>query len=476
MTIAWIASSPISCSSPQVSTLSKFERPNIVLVVIDSLRSDALSCYGYHRKTSPFMDKFASEAVVFKNAVSIATSTPPAMAGIMTSRMPYYEPGLLWKNGLWYGMKRFGSSDYEGGLPNALDTFAEILNRNGYATAGFITNPYLVSGFHFDQGFDTYREIFSPGEIVPYGLAEEVTGKAMHWLEGIGEVPFFLYLHYMDVHFPYLPPNEYRHLFSYPRVEGKPEETLQQIWRSRKDLADPENANIKEHMRGLYDEGIAYTDYWIGELLKYLDSTDLADNTIVIITSDHGEEFLEHGSTLHGATPYEEVIRIPLMIRVPGNRPQEIDALVRNFDVMPTVLDLAEIETADESYDAVSLRPLLDDKVETLGLIGMTNFPAKGFKRRESRLQAIRTNEYKFIFLPDQAENSELYILSEDPFERSNVYASERLAVRQTLRDQLETTFKKFEMESQQSVSTREDSIELDEETQEQLRALGYVE
>ena len=176
------------------------------------------------------MDEFASEAIVFSDAVSIATSTPPAMAAIMTSRMPYYEPGLYWKSGVWHGMRRFATSDSEHGLPSSLDTFAEILKRNGYATAGFITNPYILRAFQFDQGFDTYREMFSSGETVPYSLAEDVTREAMQWLDNDWEDPFFLYLHFMDVHYPYLPPAGYRGFFSYPQVESKSAETLQHIW------------------------------------------------------------------------------------------------------------------------------------------------------------------------------------------------------------------------------------------------------
>jgi arylsulfatase A-like enzyme len=266
-----------------------------------------------------------------------------------------------------------------------LETFAEIFRANGYRTAGFVTNPYLKKEFQFDQGFEVYEVakiekalrarvraqtedgivetvMYVPAPDPTRGRAETITQRASEWIRTIRGDSFFLYIHFMDVHYPYLPPAEYREAFDYARVPGKSDPEIQQPWLEEKGLNTAETAKFAEHMRGLYDGELSYTDEWIGFLLRQLEETDGLENTIVIITADHGEEFLEHGGTIHKGKMYEELVRVPLIVRVPGRPGGTVNAVVRNFDILPTVLDYCGIEPNNSALDARSLRPLIDGK------------------------------------------------------------------------------------------------------------------
>jgi len=212
---------PLSCGAEH-STVSQRTGPtNVVLIVIDTLRADHLSCNGYHRETSPNIDAFARKNIHFRNVSTTAPTTPPAMAAIMTGRYPFYENEVMNYPARQHGMDRFQPIKETVALSSSLDMLAEILQRNGYRTGGFITNPYVKKDFNFDQGFDTYEHLFRDGP-KPHGKGEVVSARAIDWMDGLGrDRPFFAYLHYMDVHGPYLPLPKYAERFPSPKLEGK---------------------------------------------------------------------------------------------------------------------------------------------------------------------------------------------------------------------------------------------------------------
>ena len=399
-------------------------RPNVVLVVVDSLRADALSIHGYARQTSPRLDAFGLENLVFDDALTVAAATAPAMASMMSGRLPYYEPGTFWTTLTAYGLHRFFEAESEAGVPLRLETLAEVLQRHGYATAGFVTNGHLKKTFHFDQGFDVFGELLEPetppADPIPYGPADELTRRGIEWLDGQGDDPFFLFLHYMDVHYPYLPPPEYREMFAHARVEGQTDASLQEPWLQQEGLDAPEHRHIAEHMRGLYDASIRYTDHWIGELLDDLRRRGRWDDTLVVVTSDHGEEFLEHGGTIHKGTLYQELLRVPLLMRVPGRGPARIAASVRNFDVMPTILDYAVGGDLPPELDAVSLRPLIDGGAAADPRAMIASFP---LMPAYEATRMLFDGRFKLLDRPREPAQGELYDLRDAPHERRNLYA-----------------------------------------------------
>jgi arylsulfatase A-like enzyme len=199
-------------------------------------------------------------------------------------------------------------------------------------------------------------------------------------------------------------------------------------------------------MRGLYDAEVRHTDHWIGVLLDELESRGLTDDTLVVVTSDHGEEFLEHGGTLHNGKLYEELVRIPLLMRVPGQGPSRFSASVRNIDVMPTILDFCRAELP-LALDAVSLRPLIEGVPASRAPDAIASFPVlPGLEAA----RMLRTERYKLVHRPDAPERGELYDLLEDPAERRNLHA-QRTDLADSLRTRLEAAFAKPARESQQS-------------------------
>ena len=212
-------------------------------------------------------------------------------------------------------------------------------------------------------------------------------------------------------------------------------------------MLDGENVALLEHAQGLYDCGIAYTDHWIGKLIDYVSNTDALSNSIIVLTADHGEEFLEHGETIHKGKVYEELVRVPLIFYVPDRGPGTSDSLVRNFDLMPTVLDLCAIQRTASEIDAVSLRPIIDGNQESLGLYGFANYPQRERLRHRPHQRMLRTEHYKLITNIDTPERSELYNLQDDPHEQNNLFNIER-AIADELATRLDAVVQQLEQET----------------------------
>jgi arylsulfatase A-like enzyme len=287
----------------------------VVLVSIDTLRRDHASLYGYRRRTTPGLEALARESVVFEDAVSTSSWTLPAHASLLTSTHPSVHGATSSKVALspeWPGLPR-------------------LLKEQGFFTQAFTTHVYLSKDYGFGEGFDSLLYL-------PETRAEEVTDRAVRFLEARGDADFFLFLHYYDPHWHYDPPAPYDRAFD-PAYQGK----ATGIWWDFKEL-DPASIDPKDlhHIRALYDGEILYTDRQVQRLVQEMKRIGVFDNSLLVVTSDHGEEFLDHGQWEHQKTLYEEQLRVPLLIKFPEGAkvpPRRVREQVSLVDVAPTVLE-----------------------------------------------------------------------------------------------------------------------------------------
>ncbi|PIE51413.1 hypothetical protein CSA37_11845 [Candidatus Fermentibacteria bacterium] len=315
----------ISCSSYE-------DKPSVILIIIDTLRADHLSCYGYERITSPVLDSLAATGTIWANANSNASWTLPATASIWTGVAPK-------SHGVTMSLATgnvFGISPETPVLPMAMKS-------NGYQTAGFF-NVYLFSPyFGFHKGFDRY-DCTEKG----HDRAEETVDMAIQWLEEIDhEKPFFLTVHLFDVHAPYDPPAPFNTLFCNDETDGKSYWDISE----NGDILHPEQL---EHLMGLYDGEIAQVDSELGRLFRTVRDLELDQKTLIIVTADHGEEFLEHGYVGHGKNLFQETVHIPLI-----TSGTEVAAgavrheTVAQFDIFPSILSYCACLT-DNRFDGIS--------------------------------------------------------------------------------------------------------------------------
>jgi len=312
LTILGIASSRET--KPQVQSHDD-ERPNLLLITVDTLRSDHLSSYGYHLKTSPRIDQLAAEGVRFHNAYTTIPMTGPSHLSLFTSRYPQEHGARI--NGV--------------ALPKDSKWLAlpQILRRFGYQNAAFISAWTLNSRLtRMDRWFDVYDEeltrtyqLFNSSR-----YAEDVTPRVLRWLDGKKQDPFFLWVHYFDPHSPY----HLREEFASLEKSGHPKEEVPDL-----------DAETQERIRK-YDSEIGYTDKHIGQVLDKLEQKGLRNNTIVVLTADHGESLGEHGYVGHGRHLYDDIVRVPLIVRYPRGVPagKVIHERVSLLDVTPSVVDM----------------------------------------------------------------------------------------------------------------------------------------
>jgi len=269
------------------------KKPSIIIVVVDALRKDHTGIYGYVRNTTPNLDRFSRNAIIIQNAFSQACSTHPSIASLFSSLYPSVH-GVA------------GELDC---LSLKITTLAEILKNSGYVTGGFVANEGICNDISFDQGFDTFVLVEDTQR------AEKLNKKAIAWLNRNKDRPFFLYLHYMDVHAPYLPPEPYNSFFK-SDTEVKMSQYLYSEAKRRCVLTDKAVDDLNYYI-DRYDGQIRYLDYQLGEFLQKLKNLNLIDGSIVVLTADHGEAFFEHSHCTHGNSLYAEEINIPLIVKLP---------------------------------------------------------------------------------------------------------------------------------------------------------------
>ncbi len=308
-------------------------KPDIVVYVVDTLRADALGAYRGERGRTPHFDRVASEGALFQRAYANSSWTRPSVASLLTGHNP----------------QTHGARGRMDRLRPDLPTLAELLRANGYRTAAVIANPNLASAFGLARGFEQYLELYEPVDrvrpIEPQELiasAERVVDQALRWWRSVQDAPRFLFVFSVDPHAPYTPPAPYDRKFD-PDYRGDYDGSFQSLFRLAVagTAADPRDLL---HVRALYDGEVAYADEHFGRLLAELDGTPISHAPLLVVTADHGEEFLEHGKLDHGQSLYEEVVRIPLLIRWRGRiRPQEVTIPASLVDLFPTILGFAEI-------------------------------------------------------------------------------------------------------------------------------------
>jgi arylsulfatase A-like enzyme len=414
------------------------ERPNVVLVVVDTLRADHLGCHGYERETTPRLDQLAAGGLRFERAFSQAPWTTPSVASLLTSLYPT-EIGIGSECSL---------------LPDELTLLPEVLAAQGYRTGAVISHTFCSERWNFDQGFDWFDQsnvaghaaISSPG----------VTARALEFADWAGDAPFFLWLHYFDPHFYY---NEHpEHAFGGRQGYSGPIRPGLEFSRLL-ELRNTLTAEDLAELRRLYDSEIAFTDGWIGALFDGLRARGLWERTLVIATGDHGEEFGDHGDIGHARTLYQELVNVPLIVKLPHSAAgppagTAIPEPVALIDVFPTVLEL----TGTRWDGPLQGRSLLAARDPARALVSET--------ARAGGVQSLVSGDYKLIRRLD-GDLRALYHLGQDPRELRDLSASHAREA-QRLGDALEA----WERSTRRGAAAE---IELTSEELDELRELGYA-
>lgn len=396
---------------------------NVVLVTIDTLRADHLGAYGYRQGRTPRLDALAREGVVFENVTSQVPVTLPSHASLFTGMVP---PTHGVRDNTYFR------------LDDGATTLAEIMKAHGYDTAAFVGAYVLDRSFGLAQGFDRYDDdLPGDGSESTGTIAErsggDVTRAFLSWLGArTSDRPFFAWIHYFDPHLPYAPPSPYREEFA----------------------AHP------------YDGEVAYVDEQIGRVLDAVDARDRGrgrDDTLVVVTADHGESLGEHGEKTHGFFVYEATLRVPLILRDAGTLPGggRVGSPARTIDIFPTVLDASSIPLPG-GVQGRSLLPLLE-KDEPTGPEAYAECYVSELNFHWAPLIALRDGRYKYIDAP----RPELYDLASDPGETRNLaeHEPDRLGRMKARLNRLVEGFPT-------SLSSR---IQPDQKTIERLRSLGYT-
>ena len=422
--------------------------PNVILISVDCLRADHLGCYGYSRETSPNIDRLAREGARFEWAIAGSNWTLASHLGMFTSihwpvlgaeaETPWLDVEHTW-------------------LPMALQ-------ESGYTTVGFYAGGLISPTYGFDRGFDDYIDcLTSPWAALTDITSPHIHGKVSRWIEEDLREPFFIFIHYWDVHALYIPPPPYDKMFD-PDYEGEDE-----FLSSPQPIVDELTPRELEHMVALYDGEIRWTDRWIGELLGLLDAKGILDSTMIILTADHGEQFGEHGHTGHGHNLHDELVRVPLIVRLPGKVPGglRIEQQVSLLDIYPTILDVAGIEPPAKLM-GTSLAPLIEGRATRIDLPGaFSSIFERGF--------ALRTAEWKVVRWADGAkEKIEFYDLVADPQEKSPLPADHDARSREAVEELNRYTDSVERLRA--SLGTRGGrKARIDPDLLARLKALGYI-
>jgi len=429
---------------------------SLLLVTVDTLRADHLSSYGYERETSPGLDQLAAEGVRFRNEIIQRGGTWPSLTSILTSMYPRS-----------HGVRSNGDL-----LDPSKRTIAELLREQGFRTAAFLAN--MLTAEH--RGFD---EILLFGDKAKGGRDVAAAANAVEWLRDHGGKRFFLWLHLMGPHDPYGPAPEYRESFDTGYVgplDGS-RKILQKIHARRHQLSERELA----HVVSLYDAEILQVDARIRTVLDALDDLDIASDTLVVFSSDHGEELYGHNFYFfHSLSIYESVLRVPLIFSLPGRLPRgkTVDAIVESIDLAPTMFELLGLPIPDD-FEGTSLVPLIS------GDGNVSAHPDVAYSELGPYIQSIRTDRWHYIYNPRQLsspgsrgqdtgreglfsiEREELYDLRDDPEQKRNV-VHDHPGVAAELRDRV--------LRWRGADANRYRAHDLPPKVREELQALGYVD
>lgn len=445
--------------------LQKSDTKNVLLISLDTLRPDHLGCYGYYRNTSPNIDALSRDSAVFLNTFASSPWTLPSHVSMMTS--------LNCVN------HRVYHTDQR--VDPAIPTLADILRNQGHIT-GAATGGGFVSGLYgFSKGFDAYHV---RGHVVARDAANTAARFAVEWIERHKDRDFFLFLHTYQIHNPYDSPAPYNTLFldktaSFTRIDMSP------LRFNHENRFKPIPEATRQNIISLYDGEIRYTDEMlIRPVIQKLKALGLYDNTMIIVTSDHGEEFFEHGSWLHTHSLYNETIKVPLVIKFfdSAHAGRRIHRYARLIDIMPTVLDALGLKVRGRGMDGKSLLPILEGKTRgTPERVFLSELAANVMGKHIPEKKAVNLNHRKLILNapfreedlayfwtpPPPTERTEVFDLEKDPQELMNRAAQDPKIT--------EALLERLNEENRQRRDFASSKTKMSEELRKELRALGYI-
>jgi len=460
----------VGCDSRAGAPPGRGARPNLILILVDTLRADRLGAYGSTAGLTPTMDAIASEGVVFESAIAPAPWTLPAVASLFCGYYPSVHKATDYKTVAGRSKNPSGTVRV---FSDRFVTLAEALQKAGYATAAFSANPFIKAEHGFGQGFDLFRFL---GDKAP---GDQVNEAALRWLaEREAGKPFFLYLHYMEPHAPYDAADELLE-----PLLGAVELRAQKRALSQSELAQfrnyyrksmvryaglPRHQNLwkyAEYWAARYDAAVRQADVHLGALRARLQERGVWDGALVVLLADHGEALGEHQWWGHGTCAYHNQLHVPLVIRYPGRQSagRRFPQLVRLFDVLPTLLEQGRAGSL-KGIQARSLRPLLD------GLRDEPRFALAESVNTQPGLKALLSADWKLLAQTDR-QTYALFNLAADPGELSDLAAREpqRLA---ELRSLLETRMRE---NAELGKGIQAGEVEISPEGVQQLGHLGYL-
>jgi arylsulfatase A-like enzyme len=424
---------------------------NVVLIVPDSLNADHLSCYGYFRPTSPNMDRLARAGVRFTHAFSQTSWTLSSVASLFTS----------------LEQERHGVLRMDEALGRLPTTLAELFQDAGYHTVAIMQNELIRKETGLDRGFDLYK-------FYPYdeGGTERCLAFTEELLSSDLKKPFFAYLHFMPPHAPYTPPEDFQNRFD-PDYEGPVEGSIDDcvfVQKNKKRADDPDVL----HLVALYDEYIQYIDSEIGKLVAAVEEAGRAEKFLFLITSDHGEAFMQHGKQGHNAHVFDEMIRVPLILHAPdGPLPSGvvIDSVASLLDILPTLIELCGLSSPEQAMDGRSLAPLLEEPGRRLdrSLYFTSRYKKEG--TMDTLQIAVREGSMKLV-LTGKTGEIDLYDLVRDPGETRDLLG-ERPQMGRELERKLRNWFS--EASADRKLWEGKQTVPLTDDQKQQLEALGYT-
>lgn len=423
---------------------------NLLIISIDTLRADHISCYGYKKNTTPNIDFLASQSHRFKNAYTTMPTTLPAHASLFTSLYPTQ-----------LNIRRNGEK-----VPAEVTTLAEILKSSGYTTTAFVSAVVLDERYGISQGFETYEDNFGKYN---QQTAGNTLAKTVSWLKNHNNDPFFLFVHFYDPHTPYYAPDPFRKKFQAPNRPQPPElEFLQNPGQYTPVLV--------KQVIAAYDASVAYADWAVGKLLHRLEQLGLDENTLVVLISDHGESLDElitrYGYAFdHGEFLYVHELRIPLIVRMPeakSQRKKMVHSLpVSIVDIMPTILELLHIEPPELVSGRSFLPVLYKEKISPQPIFSeRRTFKIVPKPYLKGNSYSIIEDNWHLIFSTNR--NNEFYDMAVDPYETSPINSNYERAL--DMIGKLQIKLKQIKpMFGPTKFETNKESIE-------RLRSLGYIE
>ncbi len=430
--------------------------PNVIFIVVDALRADHISNYGYDRLTSPNIDSLINDGIVFENAISQGNMT--------TLSMPSMFTGLYTSDHGAHMLRKIETRFAP--VSDRFTTIAEVFNNAGYITQAVSCQPWVSPETGYGQGFDSFEIVSDSSD----NLSDQITvERALEWINKKSGKKFFLFLNLMGPHTPYNPPPPYDTLyFSEYKNKSKLISDLNNFYLQQnhgeyyKLLMDTKGENISKdelnQLMSLYDGKITYTDYQIGRLIDKLKALNIYDNTMIVLTADHGEAFLEHGMFLHGRSLYNEELHVPLIMTYPNKLPKgrKVKDIVELVDILPTIASVTGIPVSGIKMRGVSLYPMTDNSDRFV------------YSEGSGRVK-YRTDKWSLIC--DSSDwICELYDLENDRSELNNIIESNHNIASEMKKG----LFKVVDNKMYPSVSTVKARI-IPEETEKTLKSLGYL-